>query len=593
MSVEVQSVVEKVWKPNAGKQSLYLSIPDSIFEQFYGGAAGGGKSEVLMMKPIVKGWVENNRFQGIVLRRTYKELEESLIERSKRGGISKDGIEIPSFSDFGAVYNEQKKKWRFPSGATITFGHAEEEADIRKYDTAEYQYVAFDELTSFTEFQYKFMAFSRCRSSIPGIPAIVGSASNPGNIGHRWVRERFVEPCREGGKILAEKIRVAGVWWCQSNNCNFSSTKPLMSCPLCEGRIDEYKVIKRIFIKAFLADNPKLMENDPLYRVRMEMLPEAERRAKALGDWWTFTGQVFSEWRAEHFPGEPDNALHVKNLGVPDVRLPRILSIDWGYRAMNHCIFGVPLPKDKAYIYKEMTTENETGEIEPRTVKVWTTEIANACLLEGINPDIVLDPSAWQQRGVETIADQFIKTWKEVTGRSPKLEKADNDRIGGKLLVHDFLRWKSREKLIREINIQYDPERADWIFRNKGIEAHKAYLLQFVEQSGIIEEEIPRLTISPECKTLIRTIPLCIYDEKKDKNTEDVKEFVGDDPYDNIRYFLKKISSKKLDQFIVDALSKEKEEKEVDPNILYRKMEMLEAKKKKVISISRGYRRRA
>jgi len=123
--VEVTPVIEKVWKPNHGKQELFLSLPDTIFEQFYGGAAGGGKSEALLMRPILRQWTDNNRFQGIILRRTYKELEESLIERSKRGGMNKDGTEIPSFYDFGAEYNEQKKKWRFPSGATITFGHAE------------------------------------------------------------------------------------------------------------------------------------------------------------------------------------------------------------------------------------------------------------------------------------------------------------------------------------------------------------------------------------------------------------------------------------------------------------------------------------
>jgi hypothetical protein len=153
-------VIEKVWKPNPGRQDFYLSLPDSIFEQFYGGAAGGGKTESLLMRPLLRGWTDNGRFQGIFLRRTYRELEESVIERSKRGGVNKDGTEIPSFHDFGADYNEQKKKWRFPSGATITFGHAEEESDIRKYDTAEYQYCAFDELTSFTEFYYTWYSCS-------------------------------------------------------------------------------------------------------------------------------------------------------------------------------------------------------------------------------------------------------------------------------------------------------------------------------------------------------------------------------------------------------------------------------------------------
>jgi len=550
--VEVTPVIEKVWKPNHGKQELFLSLPDTIFEQFYGGAAGGGKSEALLMRPILRQWTDNNRFQGIILRRTYKELEESLIERSKRGGMNKDGTEIPSFYDFGAEYNEQKKKWRFPSGATITFGHAEEESDIRKYDTAEYQYCAFDELTSFTEFQYKFMAFSRVRSIIPSIPALVCSASNPGNIGHRWVRERFVEPARVGGKIIAEKITIG----------------------------EETRLIKRIFIQAFLSDNPRLMDNDPMYRVRLEMLPEADKRAKAYGDWWTFSGQVFSEWRTEPFIDEPSNACHVIPPFIPDARLPRVLAIDWGKRALTFGIWGVPLSKGRTVIYREYPPlDKDNKPIIGEEVSVWTTNMANICMLEGINPYIILDPSAWQNRGVKTVADQFIETWKEVTKKSPRIEKADNDRIGGKMLIHDYLRWKTRPKLVLDFDEDYDSEYASWVFRNKGIESHKAYLAQFAPQSNTIEEELPKLKITSNCKTLIKTIPLCVYDERKDANEEDVKEFVGDDPYDDLKYYLKKVSTMKAEN--LPDIPSEQDEKERDWNQFYRKMEILEAQKKK------------
>ena len=547
--IETAPVIEKVWKPNPGKQSLYLSLPDTIFEQFYGGAAGGGKSEVLLMKPLVRQWTDNSKFQGIILRRTYKELEESLIERSKRGGISKDGVEIPSFYDFSAEFNEQKKKWRFPSGATITFGHAEQEEDVRKYDTSEYQYAAFDELTSFTEFQYKFIAFSRVRSSIPGVPAIVCSASNPGNIGHRWVRERFVEPCPQGSKIIAERIND--------------------------------QLVKRIFIPAFLRDNPKLMENDPLYITRLEMLPEADKRAKLYGDWWTFEGQVFGEFRDQLMPDEPANASHT---------------------IAPSAIY----PIGKLIIFKEFACTKET-------VESWSTQLANICKMDGIDPLITLDPSAWQNRGQGTIADQFMKTWRTVFGKSPKLEKADNDRIGGKALIHDYLRWKYRPKYNKAISESFDPERAAWIMRNKGMETYKLYLTQFAPQSSEIEENIPKLQITKDCPILIKTIPLCIYDEKK---IEDVKEFDGDDPYDNLRYLLKTVDRFKLEDvpYVLSldwgframthalwATSSDKlnerynlshaSEVSVDWNIYYRKLEIEEAKKPVKNYITFGRRR--
>lgn len=560
-SIQVESVIEKHWRPNPGKQATYMSLPDSIFEQFYGGAAGGGKSECLLMKPIVRQWTDNKNFRGLMVRRTFDQLEKSLIDRSMNGKMHADGSQMPSYNDLGATYNKSNKKWTFPSGATITFGHAEEESDVRKYDTAEYQYIAFDELTSFTEFQYNFLAFSRCRSTDPSLPANVCSASNPGNIGHGWVRKRFVEPAPNGGKILVQNIK--GVQ------------------------------IKRIFIQAFLTDNPKLMENDPLYITRLEMLTEAEKRAKLYGDWWTFTGQVFDEWRLEPFADEPSNARHVIPEQTIDLWYPRILSIDWGYEAMTHALTAAALPNRQAVVYRERDFKHET-------VKTWTTKIANDCLEEGIDPLIVLDPSAWQHREEATISDKFTETWKEVTGKSPRLEKATNDRIGGKMLVHDFLRWKPRPRLVNPISGEYSVTNADWILRNNGLDAFKKYQNSFAVQAQEISEILPRLQVTANCKLLIKTLPLCVYNDTGKANPEDVKEFSGDDPYDNIRYLLNKI-----EKLYGDSVSKEKVElqkaeiinqlKEAnDMNTFYRRMEFLEAKNKigtqKIIRFGRGRR---
>src|SRR5690349_807437 len=174
------------WKANPGPQSTFLSLPDSIFECLYGGAAGPGKSEALIMYPVANKLIDHPTFHGLILRRTFKQLEGSLIIRSQQ-----------YYKLFGGVYNESNKRWTFPSGAIIDFGHAEHEKDITQYDTAEYQYIAFDELTHFTQYQYLYM-ITRCRSRKKEIPSIMRSASNPGNIGHGWVRRRFIEPARDG-----------------------------------------------------------------------------------------------------------------------------------------------------------------------------------------------------------------------------------------------------------------------------------------------------------------------------------------------------------------------------------------------------------
>ena len=133
--------MEKVWRPHP-RQEEFLSIPYSIFERFYGGAAGGGKSELLVLIPIIKGFYKHPRFKGLLLRRTYPELERSLIARSREW-----------YPFTGAKWNDRLHRWTWPSGAFVDFGHIEYEKDVRSYDTTEYNYVGLDELTSFTEFQ--------------------------------------------------------------------------------------------------------------------------------------------------------------------------------------------------------------------------------------------------------------------------------------------------------------------------------------------------------------------------------------------------------------------------------------------------------
>ena len=139
----------RIWKPTQ-KQEVFLSLDDKIFEALFAGAAGPGKSEVLMMLPLVRGFTNEPRFKGIFFRRTYPELEKEIIPRCRE-----------YYSAIGGRYNDQTKRWSFPSGAIIFFAHLEHEQDVRKYDTSEFNYVAFDELTSFTEFQYLYIVGSR------------------------------------------------------------------------------------------------------------------------------------------------------------------------------------------------------------------------------------------------------------------------------------------------------------------------------------------------------------------------------------------------------------------------------------------------
>lgn len=527
------------WRPTK-RQEDFLSLPDSVFEALYGGAAGGGKSELLLYIPIVREFYKHPRFKGVLFRETYPQLEASLILRAR---------EI--YPHFGARYNDQKHTYTFPSGATVRFSYLENDLQARDHDTNEYNYEGWDELTAFSEFRYRYLS-SRCRSSNANLPAIMRGATNPGNIGHVWVRDRFVAPCVSGYKILEEKIKV----------------KDSLT-----GIFDWTTISKRIFIPSKLTDNPHILENDPQYINRLRMLPLADQKAKIDGDWFVFAGQVFKEFRDVKFPDEPANAIHViEPFEIPSY-WPRFMAIDWGFKADTIALKGACSPDGRLFIYYEYVA-NE------KNVSYWASDIARESQHEVLE-DIDLDPSAWQDRGQpETIAQQFEKYSKL------RPNQAENDRIGGKMLIHDFLRWSEKPKRYVPPG-GYAQETHDRILRLRGIDAATDYINSFAPEPP--ETNIPILQIFNTCPNLISVIPLCIYDEK---HPEDVKGWApkyfegedsrtpGDDAYDCLRYLCKMFSrylKKSVDKFKeIKEIEKISKVFETDINSAYRMMEIHE-----------------
>lgn len=174
---------ERPWVPHEAtpKQREFLAL--DTYEALYGGAAGGGKTDCLLMAALAH--VDVPGYAALLLRRTYPQLRQP-------GGL------IPRSHEWlqgtAASWNEVEKRWTFPSGATLTFGHVQHETDRYNYQGGEYQFIGFDELTQFPEGVYLYM-HSRTRR-VEGHPVTprVRAASNPGGVGHDWVKARFVEP---------------------------------------------------------------------------------------------------------------------------------------------------------------------------------------------------------------------------------------------------------------------------------------------------------------------------------------------------------------------------------------------------------------
>jgi hypothetical protein len=506
----------EIWRPNE-KQSRFIKIHWSIKEALYGGAVGGGKSELLMKLPLIYKFHEHSNFHGIYFRRTFKELEESIEPRA-----------IPLYEAFGAKYNSGNHLFKFPSGARIRLSYLDEDKDAHGHDSAEYNYIAFDELTHFTEYQYLYL-LHRNRSARKDLPAFTRAAATPLREGHFWVKKRFVDPCPQGNVILLDKLTGS----------------------------------KRIFIQAKLQDNLALMEAQPDYINTLLMLPEAEKKAKLYGDWDAVAGQVFSEFRVKRMLDEPENACHVCDPFEIPSWWPRVLAIDWGYAASTFALWCAIAPDGRVFIYREF-------EIKKTTIQTWGAMIWALSQGENLRAKVI-DPSAKQNRGNEKTIFQQIS---EII---PGLECADNDRISGKTLIHEMLRWKKRPARYVPSG-GYSEETAHKILRLHGTEAHAEYLKSFNPDEDV--QVLPRLQIFSTCPRLIETLPICQYSEKR---PEDVEDFVGDDPYDTLRYLLKTV-----DRYVHESkaeyerLQKLEEvhqvfEKNHDWNEFYRRMEHLEA----------------
>ena len=487
------------WKPNR-KQEKFLAVPPSIKEAVYAGGAGSGKSDVLLVYGIIHQWHENPRFKQVFMRRTFPELRNEILPRSR---------EI--FTKFGATLNRSEMVWTFPRpdqaggtgmgnmGAMIFLGHCENEDDVHKYDSMEINLFTPDEMTSLTEYIYLYIGFTRVRASDPTLPAVIRGAAMPGGIGHTWFKRRFIDPHKEGG------VKIIG----KGGN-------------------------KRVFIRATLADNPHL---DPTYGQSLEGLGEAEKKAKKYGDFDAYLGQVFDEFRDKRYPDEPENALHcIPPFQIPDW-WPKFIVGDWGFAAMAYVGYYAISPNKRLFLYREQAWLKTK-------ISEWAPYVKE--FMERENPRIVkFCQSAKQDRGQDQTIQQQLS---EALGVTIELSSnSPGSRIATKNLVHEYLRWKPKHMPVHAMP-EYKEEYARWVLRVKGLDAYKTYLKMFDPPEE--ELNIPKLQIfhcgedhpvnhgHPDCCPLVvEAIKACNYPEpKNDKPVEDVKEFDGDDPYDDLRY---------------------------------------------------------
>lgn len=384
------------------KQEQFIN--SEAFETLFGGAAGGGKSYGQLVDALLYA-LKYSRSKQIIFRRTFPDLEKSLIR-----------VSLEFYPREVASYNSSKHIWTFKNGSIIDFGYIDSENDVYQYQSAEYDIIRFDELTHFTKYMYTYM-ISRCRGANP-YPKHIKSSTNPGGVGHSWVKERFID-VGEPNKIH-------------------------------EVILDNGKKNTVIFIPSFVQDNMFLLNNDPDYVNRLELLPEKERQALLYGDWDIFDGQFFTEFNRN---------IHVCT--------PFEIPIDWRiYRTRDYGLdmcatYWIAMDYQmNIYVYKELYESDLIVSEAGRKINEMT------------NEKIQIDyapPDLWNRNkdtGKST-ADIFAESEQYLT-------KADNNRVTGWLAVHEWLK-------------------------------------PYTDEQGQLNS---KLKIFSNCVNLIRTLPAVQHDEK-------------------------------------------------------------------------------
>ena len=162
-------------------QVHFLTHPSE--ELLYGGQAGGGKSDALLMAALQ--YVTEPNYSALILRKTYQDLSQpnAIMDRANKWLSTHEELH----------WNSNTKTWTFPSGATLSFGYLNHNNDLDQYQGAELQFVGFDELTQFPENQYTYLHSRLRKLEDSDVPIRMRAGTNPGGRGHDWVKERFIK----------------------------------------------------------------------------------------------------------------------------------------------------------------------------------------------------------------------------------------------------------------------------------------------------------------------------------------------------------------------------------------------------------------
>lgn len=347
----------------------------------YGGAMYGGKSYWLrwaLVKLLIAFWkkykVEN------VVTGLFCEDYPSLKDRQ----LSKISMEFPEW--LGTLHSDHKAygrcfilNERYGSGV-IAFRNLD---DASKYASAEFAAIAVDELTKNT--YEKFLAL-RHRLRWPGIEDTKFIAgTNPGSIGHAWVKKLWMDRQFEPNEQEADKF---------------------------------------VYVPAKFTDNPNKNES---YEATLNSLPEALRKAFRDGDWDMFEGQYFTEWNREWNVCKP--------FKIP-AHWMRFLWMDYGYSAPSAVHWAALDEIGRLFIYRELYVTGHTYKALARKIYSLTPEWERDVLVG----NMVADPAIFSKKGEDAEEKSGAEQMEEETNGWLSFRKGNNERVIGWGIMREYMK---------------------------------------------------------------------------------------------------------------------------------------------------------
>lgn len=188
------------WMPHVPEPPQHAYLWLNCLEAMFGGAAGGGKSDTLLMAAAQ--YFDVPGYAALILRRTYADLAlpGAIMARSKEWWMESD-----------LHWNDTTKTWTAPSGATLTFGYLQSDNDVYRYQSAEFQFIGIDESTQIEMWKLRYLLSRLRRPAAPDhpaeedtieeakarllsqVPLRMRSATNPGGRAHKEFKLRYVD----------------------------------------------------------------------------------------------------------------------------------------------------------------------------------------------------------------------------------------------------------------------------------------------------------------------------------------------------------------------------------------------------------------